>query len=102
MFHLMKPVSASWNELGSALRVSFNTRNDLMKNPMLSANDRLETVLHAWNGNQASAVTWETILKVLFQCGKRNIARDVEEYLEKPEVYEKYIKETDFKNSSYF
>ena len=92
----MKPVSASWNEI--ALRVSLNTRDNLMKNPMLAANGRLEKMLDEWNSSEPSDVMWETILKVLVDCGKRNIARDVEEYLEKPEVYEKYIKKRDFNN----
>ena len=82
----MRPVSASWNDLGIALDVSFNVRQGVQTSNL--DNDwKLETVLQKWNGNQTSEVTWETILKVLVECEQRNIAREVQE----PEVYEKYI-----------
>ena len=92
---MTKCVSTSWNDLGRALDVSFNVRQGLEKS-ILDNNWKLETVLQEWNGNQTSDVTWETILKVLVECGQRNIARDVQKYLEEPEVYNKYIKKEDF------
>ena len=63
---------------------------------MPNADDKLDAILNEWNSSQTSDVTWETILKVLVECGKRNIAREVQEYLEEPEVYEKYMKKEDF------
>ena len=86
----MRPVSASWNDLGIALDVSFNVRQGVQTSNL--DNDwKLKTVLQKWNGNQTSEVTWETILKVLVECEQRNIAREVQKYLEEPEVYKKYI-----------
>ena len=95
VFHLTKRISASWNDLGIALDVSFNVREGLQTSN-LDNNWKLETVLQEWNGNQTPDVTWETILKVLDKCGKRNIAREVQKYLEEPEVYNKYIIKKDF------
>ena len=87
-------VSASWNDLGIALDVSFNVRQGLQTSNL--DNDwKLETVLQKWHSNQASEVTWETILKVLVECEQCNIAREVQEYLEEPEVYKKYILKKD-------
>ena len=93
----MMPVSASWEQLGAALEVSVNTRKDIKKDSQLNADDRLETVLNVWNSSQPSVVTWESIIKVLVECGKNNVAGDVRKYLEKPEVYEKYINKKDFR-----
>ena len=92
VLRLTKCISASWNELGIALDVSFNVRESLQTSNL--DNDwKLETVLQKWNGKQTSDVTWETILKALVECEQRNIAREVQEYLEEPEVYNKYIKQ---------
>ena len=95
VLRLTKCISASWNELGIALDVSFNVREGLQTSNL--DNDwKLETVLQKWIGKQIPEVTWETILKVLVECGKRDIAKEVQEFLEKPEVYNKYIKKEDF------
>ena len=88
-------VSASWNDPGIALDVSFNARQGLQTSNL--DNDwKLETVLQKWHSNQASEVTWETIPKVLIECEQCNIAREEQEYLEEPEVYKTYILKKDF------
>ena len=95
VLRLTKCISASWNELGIALDISFNVREGLQTSNL--DNDwKLEKVLRKWNGNQIPEVTWETILKVLVECGKCNIAKEVQEYLEESDVYNTYIKKQDF------
>ena len=94
---LLKTISASWNDIGCELKVPFNDRQTLLRD--LSQNDagKLETVLHNWiGGTQETDVTWEMLLKALESCGNKNIAIDVTIFLNKPEVYKKYIGKHDF------
>ena len=92
----MKCISASWNDIGRALNVPHNDRKSLLHNSRISDNDKLEEILHIWNGIPVSVLTWGTILKVLEECGKNNICIQVKEFLEKPENYLKYESKSDF------
>ena len=96
MFRLIKPLSASWDEIGSVLEVSFNFRENLRRDVGVNNDARLEAVLDNWIGAQNSTVTWEKILEVLFEIGERNSAQRVTRFLRTQRIYDKYINTDDF------
>lgn len=93
---LLKTISASWNSIGRELKVPFNDRQTLLGDLRQNDVGKLETVLHIWIGTDKTDVTWEMLLKALESCGNKNIATDVTIFLNKPQVYEKYIGKHDF------
>ena len=96
MFPLIKPLSASWDEIGSALNVSLNFRKNLRSDVGMNNDGRLEEVLNNWISAQTSTVTWEKILGVLFEIGERNSAQEVTKVLSTQRIYDKYINTDDF------
>ena len=88
-------MSASWDEIGSALEVSFNFRNNLRRDVGVNNDGRLEAVLNNWISEQTSTVTWEKILDVLFEI-ERNSAQRVTRFLRTQRIYDKYINTDDF------
>lgn len=62
----------------------------------LSNLNRLERVLHLWICNETTDVTWRNILKVMQALKRKDKIRKVINYLEKPEIYRKYIHMNNF------
>ena len=79
------------------LRVDDNTRESLLKrNNSLEDWQRLDTVLKTWIESHSSPVTWENVICILVKMKLMNIAVNVQEYLKKQEVIDRYIQEPDF------
>ena len=86
VFCLIRLVSASWSDFGTALQVSHNIREALRIEPMQSTDGEQQLL---------SDVTLEMVIMVLVDCRKHNLASEVQEYLEKPEVYDKCISKSE-------
>ena len=79
-------MSASWQDLGRALKVPYNDRESLCTDITRKNDDgRLEAILHKWKEAGELDFTWPTILKALEKCGRNDIVKKVHEFLEKPE-----------------
>ena len=96
----MEPISTSWYDIGITLNISIKDREVIKSDLSLSVNAKLEKLLDRWISKQTPDVTWETILKVLAEREENAIAKDITKYLEKRDVYDKYINKDDFVNSS--
>ena len=70
-------ISASWNSVGMALKISMNDRDTLRRDSGLTATEKLEQILNKWIQSESMPVTWRTLI--------------VKDYLEKPENYKKYM-----------
>ena len=99
VFDLIKEHSANWNDLAIALKIDGNTRTTLHNNGKLTDDGKLDKILQTWHQAQPSDVTWEKILEVLESMKLRRTAGEVKTFLEKPNVIEKYRKQTDFKTA---
>ena len=111
---LVKDISALWNELGSKLHVPLNDRQTLRTDISLSNTDRLESVhislsntdrlesvLTKWIGNETEDVKWRVVLDALKALQRKDVIKNVIQYLEKPETYTKYISSDDFSPCKY-
>ena len=77
------------------LRVD-NTHESLERNNSLEDWQKLDTVLKTWIESHSSPVTWENVIHILVKMQLKNTAVNVQEYLEKQEVIDRYIQEPDF------
>ena len=73
-----------------------NYEDMLARNPSLTDDDRLYKVFTKWIEAQLSPVTWAKILEILQSLELLNIAKKVNDYLQRPDVIMKYIKKEDF------
>ena len=96
VFHLVKDISASWYELGRELNVSENDRAIFKRDPSLSCEDRLESVLSKWIEKETKDVKWRVALQALNALDRKDLIKKVINYLENPEIYKKYILLDDF------
>ena len=96
VFDLVKDISASWYELGRELNVSENDRAIFKRDPSLSCEDRLESVLSKWIGKETKDVKWRVALQALKALERKDLIKKVINYLGKPETYMKYISIDDF------
>ena len=96
VFDLVKDISASWYELGRELNISENDRTIFKRDPSLSCEDRLESVLSKWIGKETKDVKWRVALQALKALDRKDLIKKVINYLEKPEIYKKYISIDDF------
>ena len=96
----MKPISPSWYDIGSTLNISIKDRDVINSDLNLTMDGKLEKLLDRWISKQTPDVTWETVLNVLAEHKEMLIAKDIKKYLEKRDVYDKYINKDDFVNSS--
>ena len=65
----------------------------------LSEKAKLEQILNNWISFETAVVTWNSILQVLSEQGRKDIVREVINYLERPAIYSKYIKKDNFEPS---
>ena len=77
------------------LRVGDNTRESLKRNS-LEDWQKLDTVLKTWMDSHSSPVTWENVIRILVKMELMKIAVNVQEYLKKQDVIDRYIQEPDF------
>ena len=96
VLHLVRDISALWNELGSELDVPLNDRETLRRDICLSDKSRLEYVLTNWIGNETKEVKWKVILEALKALKRKDVIKKVITYLDKPEICRKYISMDDF------
>ena len=89
-------MSALWEELGSALAVGLNFRNQLHGDITHSADSKLEKVLAEWIHNETKDVKWQIILKALEDLHRRDVIKKVISCLEEPKTYHKYYQMKDF------
>ena len=79
-------ISASWRSIGNGLRVDYNDLKGLAESSM-SNEDKLDNVLQKWmdKGDEASPVTWRTIIGVVEGPLVQNkaLAKEIYQYLEK-------------------
>ena len=92
----MTKLSSSWHDIGGRLRVPIGERQSLLQNASISNDAKLEKILDVWISSQPSDVTWKTIIDVLIAFEKRNVAAEVARFLDKQDIYEKYIQQDDF------
>ena len=96
VFDNVKDISALWNELGRELNVPENDRATFKRDPSLSYEDRLESVLNNWIGNETKDVKWKVILEAVKALKRKDLIKKMINYLETPETYKKYISMDDF------
>ena len=78
---LINPHSSLWRVLGSALKISFNDREEL--HTMYRSNsERLEAVLNKWIQSESVPVTWTRLLEALEEIELRDVIRKAYEFLE--------------------
>ena len=95
MHRLLKNISASWNEIGFQLPVKDNFRDSLIHS-LDTPEVKLERILKEWESTECSDVTWKTVFEVLQNLEKYGVAKEVQEYLKKSDIIEKYINQEDF------
>ena len=96
VFPLLAKLSSSWHDIGGRLRVPIDKRQSLLTNASISNDLKLEEILHVWICSQPSDVTWKMIIDVLIVFEKRDVASEVTRFLEKQDIYEKYIQQDNF------
>ena len=93
---LLKDESASWYEIGNALGVKRNYREELRRAPD-SSDSKLESVLNKWITSECSPVTWENLISALRSIELVEVVRDVIKFLEQPDVRKQYEQKSDWK-----
>ena len=88
-FDLTACQSAKWNDIGRALKVSYNDRQQL-KNEVSSDNDKLESVLQKWIETESVPVTWSSLIQALEKVELRDVVRAIKEFLMTPEAIKSY------------
>ena len=101
VFHLMRTMSASWNEIGWELNIPDIHREMLRRNISMADDDRLERILTKWIQTESKDVTWKVLLLALKALGKKDVMKKVILFLEEPETYQKYILKDDFSPGEY-
>ena len=94
---MLKEKSADWNAFRIELKLDGNYGDTLAHDPRLNDDGRLDKVLTKWMEAQPSPVTWAKILEILESLQLRSIAKKVNDYLQSPDVINKYIKKEDFR-----
>ena len=96
VFALVRDISALWNELGREFDVPENDCVSLSRNTGLSDENRLESVLSMWITNETKDVKWRVVIEALKALRRKDVARKVIMYLQKPKTYSKYISKDNF------
>ena len=97
VYHLLNKKSAKWNHVRIELGLDANFGDSLLQNPGLDGNDRLDRVLTKWIEAQPSPVTWAKILEILKSLKWIDIVKEVNDYLQRPDVIMKYSEKEDFR-----
>ena len=90
LLNQLAKIKHKWYELGLSLRVEESVLESLQDGTNYLK--KLNKVLISWRDTISSPVTWKNIIELLEQpiVGQVAAAKDVRQYLSKPEVYSKY------------
>ena len=94
-YSLLLAVSSSWYEIGIHLNISPNYR-DTLKRDVSSDETKLDKIVNEWISSETTDVKWRIVFKTLKSLGKKKLIRNAVTYLEKPDIYSKYIAMNDF------
>ena len=90
-------MSPKWFDIGNNLRVEDGFLESLRKTgDARTDEEKLGEVLVEWIDSQCSDVTWQTIIDVMVNLRKKKQAQQLKQYLEQPEVIERYRGKKDF------
>ena len=90
-YAFLKKVSVQWNTIGAELNVSYDYRQQLFREGVMSTSEqKLEGVLNKWVESKCSEVTWKHFLDMLKSVELNRIAEEVREFLQKPDIIKKY------------
>ena len=89
VFELLKKISNEWNNIGRGLGIELNDR-DTIKKEGQDQKDRLERVVVKWIESKTTNVTWGTLMEVMEKLEYRDIVKEIETFLNKPNTIEKY------------
>ena len=87
VFDLVRHSSSSWVEISRDLHIPVNERTILQKDPSINNAEKLQRVLAAWIYNETTDVKWSVILNVLEKLERKDLAKMVTKFLERPETY---------------
>ena len=91
LLNILATISAEWQEIGMALKISNNDLSGLAKDATKSNIVRLSDVLEKWM-ETATGITWQTIIGAVDGpiVNKSNKATEICRFLAEPENYSKY------------
>ena len=95
-YNLLQAVSSSWYEIGTHLNISTNYRDTLKTDVSLSDKTKLDKIVNEWISSETTDVKWRIVFKTLQSLGRKDLMRNAVTYLQKPEIYSKYITMNDF------
>ena len=95
-YNLLQAVSSSWYEIGTHLKISMNHRDTLKRDVSLTDETKLDKIVNEWISRETTDVKWRIIFKTLQSLGRKNLLKKAVAFLEKPEIYSKYIAVNDF------
>ena len=101
-YNLLQAVSSSWYEIGTHLKISMNYCDSLKRDVSLTDETKLDKIVNEWISSETIDVKWRIVFKTLQSLGRKNMLRKAVVYLEKPEIYSKYIAMKDFTPSPKF
>ena len=67
-----------------------------MKRDVSSDETKLDKIVNEWISSETTDVKWRIVFKTLQSLGKKKLLRNAVTYLEKPDIYSKYIAMNDF------
>ncbi len=86
VFSLLKSNVLQWNEIGRELKVTFEDRELLrMEGIMSSVKSKLERVLHNWAQTHCSEVSWDNVIESLKRLELMGTVEEVQKYLSSKE-----------------
>ena len=91
----LSDVMADWYILGQKLGVSKGNLNSLQKSPRGDA-EKLSQVHGYWKDGMTSDHTFKQLCSVLTTMGEKTTVKRIQEELQKPEVFDRYLKQKDY------
>ena len=92
LFSLLKRTTLSVDSLARELGLNDTTRKKVMKDEEC----KLETMLKEWIQQQSKHVTWKTVIDALVELERKDIAKNICEFLEDQNNFMKYKEKKDF------
>ena len=101
VFDLMRRMSSLWCEIGRELNIPINDLETLRRDMRMAHENKLERILTNWIQTESKDVTWKVLLAALKALGRKDVIKEVLNFLEEPETYQKYILKDDFSPGEY-
>ena len=73
-----------------------NYRDSLKRDVSLTDETKLDKIVNEWISRETTDVKWRIVFKTLQSLGRKNVLKKAVAFLEKPEIYSKYIAMKDF------